>query len=45
MLLARNATGDRTHARELAEGAFVVYEKAGMPLHAGIARSLVERAG
>jgi tetratricopeptide (TPR) repeat protein len=45
MLLARNAAGDRTHARELAEGAFVVYEKAGMPLHAGIARSQVERAG
>ncbi len=44
MFLARGAPEDRARARELGEGALIVYEKAGMSLHAGRARGLVESA-
>ncbi|MFY9585937.1 MAG: tetratricopeptide repeat protein, partial [Actinomycetota bacterium] len=42
MLLAK---GERAGAAELARGALAIYETAGMPMHATLARAIVERAG
>jgi tetratricopeptide (TPR) repeat protein len=43
MLLARGKRADRDRARELANEALKVYERAGMPMHVGLARELAAR--
>jgi hypothetical protein len=43
MVIARGGRGDSDRARELLTPALEIYERAGMPMHASIARALLER--